>query len=253
MNTQNQKGALARRMVTLDAKAFGDEGAGTLEGYASVKDSLDTWGDTIVTGAYINLDRLQKDGFVTFGHENSDCPVGYILEAKEDAKGLYVRMAFHGTQEAQDIRKVCKERMDAGKSVGLSIDFYPIEWEYKAADGGNDQIRVLTKIEVVGFAIVNLPAERRAVATSAKTGTGTPLNEQFESLLAELDDWTGRMEWIAANRKQGLTEVNRQRVAEIRSRLDALPVPIETPAESTDEVPLGAIFELEQFAESLNA
>lgn len=126
MPATQETGQLARRYVALEAKAFGDDsGTGTLEGYASVKNSIDSHGDTIADGAYVELDGLRKDGFVTFGHENWKEPIGFVEEAEEDSHGLKVRMRFHGTDSAQSARKICLERMKAGKSVGLSIDFYP--------------------------------------------------------------------------------------------------------------------------------
>lgn len=240
-------------MVELDAKAFGETGNGTLDGYASVKNSLDSYGDTIIDGAYMNLEQLVKNGFVTFGHANHEQPVGYITEAKEDSKGLYVKMEFHGTEEAQQVRTVCLERIAAGKSVGLSIDFYTHEKEYKDdGSGSGNQIRVLKKIEVVGFAIVNVPAERRAGATGAKSGTGSRLEDQYIGLLDELEDWTGRMESLAADRKQGLTEPKAKMLEEVRSRLDDLIGVSAAPSDQkADDTPLGAILELEQFAATL--
>lgn len=221
---------------------------GYIEGYISVKGSIDSYGDTIVDGAYEGMPDFIKAGFATVGHENSDLPVCYIEEAKEDAKGLWVRAPFHSTAEAQDARRICEERRAAGKDVGLSIDYYTLDREYKTDEQGR-QIRILKKIRVIGFAIVNNPAEKRAVATAIKSGSGRPNEEQFNSLLAELDDWTSREEWIAVNRKQGLSDAHREKIGAVMERLSAL---VEVKADpQEDDVPLGAILELEQFAASI--
>lgn len=222
---------------------------GYIEGYASVKNAIDSYGDTILDGAYMDLSDLKRDGFVTVGHELSDLSIGYIAEAREDGKGLFVVAPFHSTDDAQKVRKVCEERKAAGKSIGLSIDYYAMEWEYDKKSEYETRIRILKKIKVIGFAIVNVPAERQAQATGVKSGSGRPNEEQFKSLLAELDDWTSREEWIAENRKQGLTTVHLDRLTSIKQRIDSL---LEIKAETQEEeVPLGAIFELEQFAASI--
>lgn len=242
---------LSRRSIELLECKVGptSDQYGTLEGYASVKNTVDAWGDTIIDGAYNELDALLKDGFVTFGHENSDLAIGDLLECREDTKGLWVKMRFYDTAEAQDVRKVCVARIASGKSVGLSIDYYTQEWEWKQTDQNAEPVRILKKIKVVGFAIVNVPAERQAEAVSVKSGPGRPNEEQYKSLLAELEDWTGREEWISENRKQGLSQTHKDRITAIKSRLEAL---LETPADTPDdEVPLGVIYEIEQFAASL--
>lgn len=222
---------------------------GYIEGYVSVKGSIDSYGDTVLDGAYIELEEFKRDGFVTVGHELSDLPVGYIESAREDGKGLFVLAPFHSSDDAQKVRKVCEERKAAGKSIGLSIDYYAMEWEYDKKSEYETRIRILKKIKVIGFAIVNVPAERLAEATAVKSGSGRPNEEQYKSLLAELEDWTSREEWIAENRKQGLTTVHLDRLTSIKQRIDSL---LEIKAEpDAEDVPLGAIFELEQFAASL--
>lgn len=221
---------------------------GYIEGYISVKHAVDTYGDTVVDGAYEDPQGFISHGFASVGHSNGDLPVCYIESAQEDAKGFFVRAPFHSTKEAQDARKVCEERDAAGKPIGLSIDYYTLDHEYKT-DGQGRKVRILKKIRVIGFAIVNNPAERGAAATDIKSG-GRPNDEQFKSLLAELEDWTGREEWIAENRKQGLTAAHKDRIAAITSRLDAL-VEIKAETQAEEEAPLGAIYEIEQFAATL--
>lgn len=223
---------------------------GYIEGYISVKNSVDTYGDTVVDGAYDSIQELIKGGFATVGHENGDLPIGYIESAKEDAKGLFVRAPFHSTDDAQAARKVCEERRLAGKSVGLSIDYYTLDHEYKT-NGNGRKIRVLKKIRVIGFAIVNNPAEKLATATDMKTGSGRPNEEQFKSLLAELEDWTSREEWIAENRKNGLSSVHKERLESVKARIDSL---LMEKADSTPaSAPLSFILEAEQFAARLGA
>ncbi|MDI9639710.1 hypothetical protein QM565_28805 [Geitlerinema splendidum] len=53
-------------------------------------------------------------------------------------------------------------------------------------------------------------------------GAGSRFDEQFASVLAALEDWKGRVERFAMERKQGLSEANRARVAAVRDACSAL-------------------------------
>ena len=72
--------------VTL--KLSGD--AGSFEGYASVFGGVDTYGDTIVKGAFDSTLRQNGLPKMFFGHDWG-MPIGKWTSAKEDDKGLYVR------------------------------------------------------------------------------------------------------------------------------------------------------------------
>lgn len=158
------------RLLDLEIKRISDEGI--LEGYASVKNEIDAYGDVIVDGAYSNLPEFVRDGFVAVGHDHSSVPIGFVLEAKEDDHGLFVRMRFHSTKEAQAQRTVAQERMAAGKSVGLSIGYVALEWSWEDISGR--RVRVLKKILVKEFSLVTMPAAQQALATGVKGGSGFP-------------------------------------------------------------------------------
>ncbi len=142
-------------------------GGGVLEGYASVKGVVDSYGDVVADGAYRNLDRFVSEGFVSIGHAHGQTPIGLIEAAKEDERGLWVRMRFHSTPEAQAARTVASERMGAGKTVGLSIGYIANDWSFEERDGR--RVRVLTSVDVKEFSIVTLPAARDAVVTGVKS------------------------------------------------------------------------------------
>src|ERR1051326_5484635 len=107
-----------------------DEGIGSFQGYASAFGVVDRAGEIVVKGAFAkSLDRFKQDGFIAVGHEWQNLPVATVAEAYEDAKGLFIKCDFHSTPEAQAARTVVKERLDRGKSVGLSIGYSVVEAE----------------------------------------------------------------------------------------------------------------------------
>jgi HK97 family phage major capsid protein/HK97 family phage prohead protease len=138
---------------------------GVLEGYASVLGGPDRVGDIILPGAYRNLDALTQEGFGAVGHDWSELPVATIEEAKEDAKGLFVRMRFHTTPAAQQAQTVVQERLQRGKKVGLSIGYRVLASEPSPDPQARRRIRAL---EVREVSIVTMPAHPEAQVLAVK-------------------------------------------------------------------------------------
>jgi HK97 family phage prohead protease len=165
---------MERKYLDLQVKSagnLGDEGNGYLEGYGAVKGNIDSYGDVIRDGAFKNLEALVGKGFAGKGHDWTDA-IGYVEEAREDEHGLWVKMAFHSTQDAQDVRTKVQERLAAGRSVGLSIGYFT-----KVASPGKVEgkdVRFLDEIEVFEVSVVTMPANERATVLSAKAQDGPP-------------------------------------------------------------------------------
>lgn len=152
------------KTIPLTSSELGESGG--ITGYASTKNQIDSLGDMIVDGAYGDLKKFLKQGFVTVSHDTKSAPIGYILEAKEDAKGLWVKMAFHSTPAAQQVRTVLLERLKAGKDVGLSIGYLAKKWTFESFEG--QRVRILREIELKEFSIVTMPAAPDATVISGK-------------------------------------------------------------------------------------
>jgi HK97 family phage prohead protease len=162
-----------------------DEGPGGFTGYASVFDVVDRGGDIVAKGAFAgSLDAFRRDGFIAVGHDWGQSGVATIKSAEEDAHGLLIEAEFHSTPDAQAERVKLKERLERGKSVGLSIGF-------QIADGGTERdkatkARRLTKIDLFEVSIVTVPMNAEAQAIAAKAATSAAeAKALFEDVLAE--------------------------------------------------------------------
>lgn len=194
---------LTSKALSLGAQVkMSDEGSGYLEGYGSTFYGLDDVGDVVMAGAFADsLGDFEVHGFHPDTHDwkFSDV-IGYPEEAKEDEQGLWFRMAFHGTDDAQRLRVKLMERVAAGKSVKLSIGFYIKEseivlrkdYETRLAEvipadklsvlmeavKSRPYVRLIHKAELAEISPVPRPANRAAAATvikSAQTAAaGTP-------------------------------------------------------------------------------
>lgn len=162
-----------------DAKVSGD-GNGSLTGYASVFNGIDSYGDTVQPGAYTNtLDSFVHDGFIAWNHDWS-CMIGTVSSAKQDAKGLLISADFHSTDDAQEARTIATERLARGKSMGLSIGYVPVKFSYREMPGMTQPVRVLEEIQLFETSLVALPADSFAQVTGVKSH---PLTQRPTGLL----------------------------------------------------------------------
>lgn len=159
---------MLKKLCELSQFKMTDEGAGSFSGYGSTFKNDDRAGDTLVKGAFQKtLEQFKADGFIAVGHDWAGLPVATIIDAYEDDYGLFIQGEFHTTPEAQSARTVVKERLDRGKSVGLSIGFDVKPGGSKAnpSTGG----RIFTDVELFEVSIVTVPCNPKAQATEAKS------------------------------------------------------------------------------------
>jgi HK97 family phage prohead protease len=139
--------------VKLEMKS---DGSGGFAGYASVFGGVDSYGDTIVKGAFeYSLGKYGKPKMFAL-HDWFDLPIGKYTVAKEDDQGLYVEGEFTpGLARASDTRAA----MQHGTLDGLSIGGYVKSGDYDETDTGR-VIRRWTKL--VEVSPVVFPADESA-------------------------------------------------------------------------------------------
>lgn len=164
-------GALPRKTFAVEFKDDGGD-AGEFELYAAVFGNRDRDGDIIEPGAFDNLAEFSEDGWSALNHRGMDLPVGYIVEAAQDQKGLKVRGRFHSTDAAQACRTVVKERMAAKKRVLCSIGYVTRDESFERVDG--QPTRRIKRLSVYEVSFVNLPANTQAAVTSVKGAETMP-------------------------------------------------------------------------------
>jgi hypothetical protein len=149
---------MERKTLSLsDCEIKLDGGEGRFAGYASVFGGVDSYGDTIIKGAYDY--SLKKNGkpkmFVQ--HESWGLPIGKWLTAKEDDHGLYVEGEFTpGLGRAQDTYAALKH----GTVDGLSIGFLLKKDDFEELEDGKRLIKRVSLLAEVS--IVTYPADSAA-------------------------------------------------------------------------------------------
>lgn len=145
---------MERKLLSLDLVEvkFDDAGAGTFEGYASVFNGTDSYGDTILPGAYKKtLKRKAGDRPIRMRWNHWGPVIGKWLDMAEDEKGLKVRGELTpGHSVAQDVYASLKH----GAIDGMSIGYRPVQIR-ELGDGK----RELKEIELVEISVVEEPAD----------------------------------------------------------------------------------------------
>ena len=178
---------LLRKTLSLnnvDLKLDGD--TGKFSGYASVFGGVDSYGDTIVKGAF--SDTLKNHGApkMFFNHEWG-MPIGKYTKAVEDDRGLFVEGELtNGIGLAADVRAAMKH----GTLDGLSIGGYVKSGDYEEADAGR-VIRKWSTLMEVSPVVFPADSAARIDMASVKAGGADVLAEieevktikEFEYLL----------------------------------------------------------------------
>jgi HK97 family phage prohead protease len=163
-------------------KILDDSPHGSFNGYASVFGNIDRQNEVVVKGAFATtLPGFLKDGFGALNHEWSALPIATISEAREDERGLWVKGEFHSTSDAQAARTIVRERLERGKSVGLSIGYKVKDDEFK------DGARFLKDVDLYEISLVSVPANAEAQVVGIKSEPSpTPTLENPEATGLEM-------------------------------------------------------------------
>ena len=164
---------LIRKMLKLDDVSLKMEGdTGRFSGYASVFGGVDSYGDTIIKGAFESSLRNAKPKMF-FNHDWA-MPIGKWLKAKEDDHGLFVDGELTPDLSlAADVRAAMKH----GTLDGLSIGGYLKAGDYEETEKG----RIIRKwSNLMEISPVVFPADG-----AARIDLSSVKNIDFESMLPE--------------------------------------------------------------------
>ncbi|HEV8360898.1 MAG TPA: HK97 family phage prohead protease [Candidatus Thermoplasmatota archaeon] len=164
--------------MPLLAKQVSDEG--TFDGYLTVWDEPDLYGDVIKRGAFKESLKEKGDTRPLLWQHWFDKPIG-LLTAKEDDKGLLIHGDLNlSVQLAKEALSLLKQ----GAINGLSQGFNPMKWELDADQAG----RVITQIDLWEGSLVTFPAQPLATVLSVRgAGQWSP-----SSLLPRVDEARAR-------------------------------------------------------------
>jgi HK97 family phage prohead protease len=149
---------------------------GTFEGYASKWGGVDSYGDTIVKGAF--AETLKNATPKMFWNHSWDMPVGKWTDVGEDSTGLFVKGELTpGLTLSGDVRAAMKH----GTLDGLSVGGFLKKGDYDEKAGGRliHKWSTLAEISPVAF-----PADASARIDLSSVKNGGP------EIISEIDEIT---------------------------------------------------------------
>lgn len=140
---------------------FANKDTGVFEGYASVFNSTDKVGDTILPGAFLkSLGRGLPKMFVN--HKQAEVPVGDWTHMKEDDHGLKAKGVIDlNHKDGPTVFSALKRGAMDGLSIGFTMD----DGDFEGKGGGGRNIKNVNLMET---SIVNFPCEGQALITAVK-------------------------------------------------------------------------------------
>lgn len=169
---------LVRKTLSLSNVSLKMDGAaGKFAGYASVFGGVDSYGDTIVKGAF--LDTLRTNGLPKmFWNHDWDMPIGKWDVAREDDHGLWVEGTLTpGLSLSEDV----KAALGHGTIDGLSIGGYLKRGDYEENEDGR-RITKWTSLMEVSPVVFPADASARIDMSSIKSGELLALIDGIESI-----------------------------------------------------------------------
>lgn len=136
---------------------------GTFEGYGSIFGNIDSYGEKVMPGAFVeSLAKHKREGSNVLMLWNHDAhqPIGVWEDLAEDAKGLWGKGRFLlDIQRAREVHTLAKNKAIGGLSIG-----------YREEDTDQDgAVRLLKKLNLYEISPVTFPANRRARIESVKS------------------------------------------------------------------------------------
>ena len=206
-----------KKDLSFEIKAVSDDGF--FSGYASVFDNVDSYGDIVRKGAFVeSIGEWEAKGKmppILWNHDPSD-PIGVYTKMQEDDKGLFVegRLLIDDVPRAKQTHALMK----AGVIDGLSIGYRVKEYLYNV----DEEVTDLIKLSLREVSIVTFPAnpETRIEAVKSRLDAGElPTLPEFEKFLREAGFSKSQATAIAGH---GLRKLLSDSVPEAKSIQNAL-------------------------------
>lgn len=144
-----------------------DDKEGVIEGYASVFNNVDSYGDKVVPGAFTKTIQENRHWPILSNHDTRQ-QIGINMEAKEDSYGLLVRgkLDIVNIAKAREHFALCSMALALNADCGLSIGYSVVKAE---PDPDIPTVFLLKEIRMWEYSLVTFPANTAATVTDAKS------------------------------------------------------------------------------------
>ncbi len=170
---------IKHKNVAFEVKSVSDEGQ--IEGYASVYDNTDSYGDVVLKGAFQSLFEKADSIIPILWQHDTRQPIGSASHFKEDDSGLYMKANLVlEVQKAQEARALSKAGVVTGLSIGYTINKGGVNYDKEK------EVNLLTDLKLWEVSLVTFPANTEARVEGVKQileDGGMPSEREVEELL----------------------------------------------------------------------
>jgi len=203
---------MEHKLLTIDSTEvkFDPENGRKFQGYASVFNGLDSYGDTIMPGAYSKtLENRRRPVRMRWNHFGP--VIGKWLTLQEDDRGLYVEGELTpGHSIASDVAASLMHKAIDGLSIGYMVN-------EEEMDG---DVRVLKEIELVEISVVEEPADINATISNIKSAIDDAKTiKELEGLLRDAGGFSRAHATALVGRIKALSHGEREEKANTRDLL----------------------------------
>jgi HK97 family phage prohead protease len=218
-------------LTECEIKLSGD--TGVFSGYAATFNHVDSYGDTILPGAF--SDGLKKNGMpkMFIMHRSYELPIGKWVDATEDKVGLYVKGELTPDMSlSSDVHAAIKHGTLDGLSIGYALkkgDYIPSD----KAEGG----RIIKKVSLLAeISPVTYPADKyaRINLNSVKSEIDDLHSiRDFEHFLRDAGGFSKsvteavitRAKILFGQGDQGIQEIDKKAIDNLVERLNKFSIP----------------------------
>jgi len=218
-----------KALLLADAQIKLEDDDNTFVGYASTFGNVDSYGDTIVKGAYKETLKINGMPKMFFNHDSSAVPIGKWIKAAEDDYGLLLTGEFTpGNALAAEVKAALKHGTVDSMSIGYALR----KGDYVDTEGGRTIKKVARLAET---SIVTFPADKFARVDLSSVKFADEMAEietirDFEMFLRDAGQFskgaaqalTARAKALFTLRDAGDTDEAKSTEAAIVARLEAL-------------------------------
>lgn len=216
-------------MAAVQLKMADGENA-TFEGYASTFGNVDSYGDTIVKGAYADTIKVNGLPKMFFNHDSYAVPIGKWTKAVEDDYGLLLTGEFTpGNTMGEQVRAALKHGTVDSMSIGYSLT----KGDFDETTNGRTIRKVARLAET---SIVTFPADKFAtvdlssVKAYADEIKSMETIKEFELFLRDAGGFskgaaqalTARAKVLFTLRDAGSSDAEAKAMTELANRFKAL-------------------------------
>lgn len=150
-------------IVDIDTKGYSEtDDCHVITGYGSIFNNTDLGNDAVVPGAFAKSLRDHGMPLLLFNHKMEDAPIGTIVDAKEDKRGLWFKAELPKDDSFVSGRIIPQLKRRGLK--GTSIGYRATQKEVRKTDG----VRLLKEIRLFEISVVNMPMNPLAGVETVK-------------------------------------------------------------------------------------